>query len=355
MESLHNIFVKTYTDYIESLELDEAKLQETIDRIPGTVPDIVTSSAELILQTLKDNAPAMLKQRRSYTSKYEKRIQKRWKPAFDLFEMLLVIAYEVGENFNGTFREEAYRQKDIVFEVMTRLHARGCQIGFEILSLLKCGFADAAHARWRTLHENAVVAFVIAKHGQDIAERYSLHGGIESYKAMCQYQEHSSALYVKPFSQEEMVRAKEVYDALIERFRPSYKGNYGWAAEALQTEKVLFSDIETAAGLAHLRPYYKMASHNVHANVKGVTFKLGIAPQSEPVLLAGPSNYGFADPAHGAAMSLNQITVALLNTRPNIDRLVALTILLKLQAEIGDEFLRIQVKLEDEMGDQIIY
>lgn len=349
METLHQIFVKAYNDHIEALELDKVKLQEFIDKIPETVPDIVTTMTELTLQTLKDTAPAMLIRRRSDISKYEKRIQKRWKSALDLFEMFLVIAYEVGENFNDTFREEACRQEDYVFDVMTRLHARGCQIGFEILTLFKSGFADAAHARWRTLHENAVVAFVISKHGQDIAERYSLHGHIESYKAMCQYQKHSSALHDEPFSTEDMDNAKKVYDALVVRFGPSFKGDYGWAAEALQTKEVRFSDIEMAAGMAHLRPYYRMASHNVHANVKGVTFKLGIAPQSVPVLLAGPSNYGFADPAHGAAISLSQITVALLSTRPNIDHLVAIKILQELQAEIGDEFLRIQVKLEGEV------
>ena len=167
---------------------------------------------------------------------------------------------------------------------------------------------------------------------------------------MCQYQENSSALHVEPYSEEEMEQAKEAHDALLESFGSSFKGQYGWAAEAFGKKAVRFSDLEREAGLAHLRPYYRMASHNVHANVKGATFKLGMAPQAEPLLLAGPSNYGFADPAHGAAISLTQVTVALLNTRPNIDRLVTLTILEKLQAEIGDEFLRIQLKLEDEMG-----
>jgi hypothetical protein len=47
-------------------------------------------------------------------------------------------------------------------------------------------------------------------------------------------------------------------------------------------------------------------------------------------------------------MSLTQVTVALLNTRPNIDHLVILATLQKLKAEIGDAFLRIQSKLSKE-------
>jgi len=349
METLHNTFVKTFTQHIESLELDESRLQEYTDILFKKVPNIIASSAESILQTLKARAPAMLKQRRSDMSKFRRRNQKRWKSGLDLLEIFMVIAYEAGAEFNDTFREEASRQSDHVFDVLTRLHARSCQVGFEILRLIESGFADAAHARWRTLHENAVVAFVIAKHGQDIAERYTLHEVIESYKAMCQYQDNHSALHVEPYSAEEMKQAKKAHDALVARFGSSFKGEYGWAAKALNKERVLFSDLERDAGLAHLRPYYRMASHNVHANIKGAKFKLGMAPQAAPLLLAGPSNYGFTDPAHGATISLTQVTVALLNTRPNLDRLVILTILQKLQEEIGDEFLRIQVKLEDKM------
>ena len=346
MEVLQNAFVKALTAHVEGLNLDEAQLQKFIEHIPETIPAIVADTADSILKTLKDEAPAMLRQRHSDIPKFEKRNQRRWKPAFNLLEMFMVIAYEVGAEFNNKFREEASLQSDDVFNVLTRLHARGCQIGFEILTLIKSGFADAAHARWRTLHENAVVAFVIAKHGQDIAERYSLHEVIESYKAMCEYQKNFSALHDEPLPEEEMEQGKKAYDELVKCFGNNYKDQYGWATKALNKAKVRFSDLEIESGLAHLRPYYRMASHNVHANIKGAKFKLGMAPRAESILLAGPSNYGFTDPAHGAAISLMQITTALLNTRPNFDRLVILKILDKLQAEIGDEFLRIQRELE---------
>lgn len=349
MGTLDELFYKALIDHVDHLKLDETQLNKFIKRIPEIIPGIISDSADSILATLKDDGPAMLKERRSEISKFEKRNQERWKPALDLFEMFLVIAYEAGAEFNKTFCEEASRKPDYVFDVLTRLHARGCQIGFEILSLINSGFADAAHARWRTLHENAVIAFIIAKHGQDIAERYRLHEVIESYKAMRKYQVYCSALHDEPLSEQEMERAKEAHDSLLNRFGDSFKGQYGWAAKVLHQQKVTFSDLEKQAGLAHLSPYYKMASHNVHANVKGITFRLGLAPQAEPVLLAGPSNYGFADPAHGTAISLTQITVALLNTRPSMDRLVILTIMLKLEKEIGNEFLRIQRELENEI------
>lgn len=81
-----------------------------------------------------------------------------------------------------------------------------------------------------------------------------------------------------------------------------------------------------------------MASHNVHANPKGVLFKLGLQGCTDDILLAGPSNAGLADPGHLTAISLTQVTTTLLTTRPNLDRLVASRILLKLTDEIGETF-----------------
>ena len=52
------------------------------------------------------------------------------------------------------------------------------------------------------------------------------------------------------------------------------------------------------------------------------------------MLLAGPSNSGLAEPGQGTATSLGRITVALLETKTNMDTLVASTILMMLMDEI---------------------
>ncbi|MDY6966866.1 MAG: DUF5677 domain-containing protein [Halobacteriota archaeon] len=239
-------------------------------------------------------------------------------------------------------------EQDCVFEILTRLHARACQTASEVLVLLESGHADGAHARWRSLHEIAVVGFFVKLHGNAVAERYLLHDGVESYKAAVQYQEHCSTIGYEPLSQEEFDEIEANYRSLINRFGTSYKSDYGWAASALGKERPTFRDIEEEAGLDHLRPFYKLASHNVHANPKGVFFKHGLYPNSGDILLAGPSNTGLADPSHGTAISLGQITVALITIRPNIDRLVACEVLIKLGPEIGKEFLAAQKSLENQ-------
>jgi hypothetical protein len=320
---------------LEKANIDLENADEIIKKvIPDTLPEI----ADVILKELKSSAPKMLKNRRKIASGFESRLRKVWGKSFDLLEMLIVIALEVGEEFNKQFRPAAAKNNDYVFDALTRLHARGCQTSLEILTLLKSGYADGAHARWRTLHEIAVTAFFITDHGNDVAERYILHEIIESHNAMRQYQEYCKELNAEPFDEDEISRLTSAKDNLVKRFGINFSNRYGWASEALGKKNPSFSDIEKEANIEHLRPYYKMSSYNVHATSKGIKFKLGLSPNVN-FLLAGPSNAGLADPGHSTAISLNQITVALLKTRVNFDRLAILQIMTKLEDEIGSAFI----------------
>jgi hypothetical protein len=110
------------------------------------------------------------------------------------------------------------------------------------------------------------------------------------------------------------------------------------------------ADIEADVGLDYMRPYYKMASNNVHANPQGILFKLGLIPEIGDILLTGPSNLGLTDPGHCTAISLLQITTNLLTTaEPNMDRIVILQILSALTNEIGEAFYKADQILKEEI------
>jgi len=112
-------------------------------------------------------------------------------------------------------------------------------------------------------------------------------------------------------------------------------GDGGWAADLIGKRKPSFADLEEKAEMQHWRPYYKMASHNVHAESHGILWRLG-APVGSHVILSGPSLLGLADPAHGAAVNLLRITVVVVCSFPlNMDRLVGLRILESLVDEVG--------------------
>jgi hypothetical protein len=98
--------------------------------------------------------------------------------------------------------------------------------------------------------------------------------------------------------------------------------------------------------MQHMRSYYKLASNNVHANPKGVFYRLGLSRFDEEILLAGPSNTGLADPANGTLSSICQITTSFLLHDTNLDRIVASQALLRLSHDIQRLFVEVQLEIE---------
>ncbi|MBU1298085.1 MAG: hypothetical protein KJ963_06845 [Bacteroidetes bacterium] len=338
MDLIQNILREViHSQIADYSNLDEDEIKKRINKYIDSIPGVIDQISLIVKKTLDKNSNSMLREHRNIRKGFEKRHNKLWKKGLNLLETFIVISYEAGEDLNKSFREEAANNNDFVFDTLTRLHARSIQVAYEVLSLLESGFADGAHARWRTIHEISVISLFIKKYGQDIAERYLLHELIESYKAMTQYQKYCEKLNQPPYSIDEINNLKTTRDKLVEKYGKEYCEQYGWANIVL-SKNPNFSDLEKESGLEHLRPYYKMASYNVHANPKGIKFKLGLTEEIENILLSGPSNYGLADPAHGTTLSLLQITSALLTHKTNMDHLVVLKILFEYEKEIAKAF-----------------
>jgi hypothetical protein len=163
---------------------------------------------------------------------------------------------------------------------------------------------------------------------------------------MLQYQDYAEQLNLKPVPQEDVQRIRQSRDALVNKYGKSFGTQYGWAADALEKKQPNFFDIEKAAGMDHMRPYYKMASHNVHAGPKGTQFRLGLA-EGGKVLLAGPSNYGLADPAQNIAVSILETTTPLLRLVDNIDSIVMTKLMTRYVDEIIESFIESQRQMDE--------
>ena len=282
-EQFENAIQNIFNDLLKDLEKIIGDLPENLTSIMLESTDKISQE---ILKSLKKSSKRMLKDRALSFSSFESNLYSVYKKAFNLLEMLIVIAFEAGESFNDEVRSQESFETDYISNVLTRLHARACQIAYEILVLLKSGLADGAHARWRSLHEISVTALFISSNGNNIAERYLLHNEIESYEAAKTYQENCDSLGYEPLSQKEIMELTDIYNNLIKRFGNNYKSDYGWASVATNNDKPTFRDIEKSVGLKHLRPHYKMACNNVHANPKSIFFKLGLYPESGDILLS---------------------------------------------------------------------
>jgi len=298
----------------EKKPLEEYTEEEVKEITVKVLQEATSDIAKDILGTLKDGMASKLIERRGEKEEFEEHIRNVWGKPLDQFEIFLELCLEAGILFYEKMDSHITSGNKYTYQALLRLHARGCQVGAEVLTLLNSGFADGAHARWRTLYEITVVAYFIREHGNGVAERYIRYDTIESYRAMNAYRKCCPRLGYEPLAEEEIAEVTTAVKDLCEHFGAKFKQRNGWASEALHKDDPTFADIEKATNFDHMRAHYKLASHNVHAEPKGIVFKLGAPTRTrgEICMLPGPSDTGFIDPADCTALSLYQLTSALL-------------------------------------------
>lgn len=334
----------TFTDQdIDSLE---TKFQIFLnEKLPGVVQQGITEIAPEMLIELKQRWRYQRRSQEHQLHQFRERLDSRWSKPIRLLDLQIALSRDFGETVSETLTSKERQRRPHEIDILFRLHARACQVAEESLCLLRSGFSDAALARWRTLHEIAVVALLVSKFGEELAERYVLHDIVESRRAAHQFQKYCLRLNEAPICQEDMDSLEASYQETKLRFGKDFTFQYGWAAHHLAKSNPTFADLEEASGIDHLRPYYRLASHNVHANIKGLLFKVGLLSEID-VLLAGPSNAGLAEPGHSTALSLNHVTMSLMNIDQTLDTLVAMQVMALLANEIGEAFGQAHLKLE---------
>lgn len=316
------------------LEIDVDLLEEKItESINEATHEVVTTLSQSLIESWKSQASSLLKKQRKDHSKYEKLVEQIWSAPLILLEMLLSISLDLGATFNEYYRPTAAEENDYIFEALTRLHSRGCQTGAEALLLLRHGFGDGAHARWRTLHEICVEALYISQSGKEVAEKYLLHSTISDYRISSEYQKHYASIGYAPPDQKEIEGLENSRSELISRFGKLYKYDYGWASSTDDKKAPTFADLEKSVGLEHMRPFYKLANINVHSGAKGAIFRLGSPPSNKELLVAGPSVYGLGEPGQNIAYTLFLLTSTLLLSRENLDQLVIVSALDQIKNE----------------------
>ena len=301
-------------------------------------------AASRTFASLKRRWPAERRRQKGEINEFRNRLYERWRTGITKLHMLVTLARELGDNINRDARQSPAPSKAALVEALTRLHARSCQVAEEVIVLLESGFANGAIARWRTMHEIAVIAMFISDQGNECAERYIDHQVVESYKGAQEYEVVSVKLGYDPIPAPEMDQIRYQYDHAIKQYGPSFAGQYGWAAKYLPGKQATFREIEKAAKIDYLRGHYRMASHGIHANPKGIFFSVTSMFPTE-VLLAGPSNSGLADAGDGAAHSLLTASAMLLSLSPGFDYQVAVRVMGLLREEISAAFQRAHQKL----------
>ena len=234
-------------------------------------------------------------------------------------------------------------------EVTLMLHMRASQTTAEIITLIENGYADGAMARWRTLYELRIVAELIDKFGDEIAERYMDHEHVSRKREMDNDLRLPTSGEKSGDDHEMQEIINENFAEVVQIYGKSFRNHYGWAAAALRKENPNFRDLEAAVGLPELPPNYKMASYRIHAGVAGLVTGLGALGLS-PVPIAGASNAGLETPAVNTAYTLVQFTGLLFGNLTRMEDQIHVKALSKLRDEIEVEFMKAAKKLaRDEM------
>lgn len=327
-------------NFIDIARPAEEKITKFLEKLPSVMIETAESASDVYLKDMRKRMPALLREHEKDKKYFQKNLAAKWGEALNLLEWFILLAQEIGGEYNDFIRIDAENENTPRFEILSRSHARASQISLEILALLKNGFADGAHARWRTLHEIAVETNIIEKNDDELAIRYLSFDAIQNYKSAKSYQEHAEELHFEPLSDDEIQELENTYRELIEVYGENFANDNGWAISLVNKSRPSFYDLEKMAEFDHIRPFYKLACLNVHGGPRGLLFRLGLL-EDQNILLAGPNTNGLGDPIQNTAFSLLQVTASLLTFEPNLDYLTALIVLNKIEQEIFESVDRI--------------
>lgn len=281
---------------------------------------------------------------------FERALYRRHQEALILFDHFIATCNDLGEHVNGTHGPAATDDADSVFFALTRIHARACLTASEIRALIVSGHASGALARWRTLHELAVIAVLIDRSGADAAERYMWSEVVKTAREARKYNKHCEDLGLEPLEPETMEELELRSQYVVQRFGKEMKQDWGWAAPHLRNRPTSsnFKQIEEAVGMQHWQPQVGMANHAVHGGFKGMVTDIGAGGRYSGTILSGPSMYGLVVPADGTLRDLYRCTVTYLLHRPDQSSHVRAAALTQYMMHAQETFVALEQRLTQE-------
>lgn len=322
------------------------------DDLPEVINKSIQHTAKSISKRLRKQWPDVKLDLRHQQDHFRDRIDLRWSKGIDPLRMMLWIARKVGEEFGDRLSRSKAKKNIITRNAILALHVRACQTTLEILTLIENGLSDGAYARWRTLYEINVVAFVIDKYGDDVAARYIDHDCVAIRENMVNdFRFHE--VEFDPLSLEG--EAKEIeadYQSAILEYGKPFASPYGWAADMLDKKKPTFQDLERSVDWGALPPEFKLSSYKIHAGAAGTYRSLCLIGDSK-FLHAGATNAGLDTPAIMTAQSLLQITTLVFKKPYDLEVTAQMQSMLLLREKVIKHCNRIAEQLEaDELGMQ---
>ena len=325
------------------------------DNLPRIIIDSVKDSAKLIVKSLEEEWPERKVDDVNKVRHFRDRLELRWAKGLDPLRMMLIASHEMGEEFIEKLSRSKAKTGLVKREALAALHVRTCKTVLEVITLLENGLPDGAYARWRTLHEISVVAFVIDQFGDEIAERYLMHDVVSERESLVNEFRYSGKKYDPKRVRGEHKEIEEDFQAALRKFGKPFSSPYGWAASSLDLKRPTFQDLERAVDWNVLSPDYKWSSYTIHGGVAGTVRTLGVTGDSQ-VIHAGATNAGLAMPAILTAYSLMHMNSLVCGRVGNLEVQIKMTSLLMLRDKVTKRCQQVAKELEaDELALQEAY
>ncbi|MBB4635628.1 DUF5677 domain-containing protein [Longimicrobium terrae] len=198
-------------------------------------------------------------------------VEQRWGAAFRHLQHLIGAVEELARRFIIRLEETPDEHVGSIHVARTVLITRAIQTALGAETLLRAGHCAAAWAQWRTLHELAVVALFVNKHGDAVAAAYMQHGIEQSYRTLKAIQTHHKSIADDP-KLAELLKAYSGWKKMLESpemYGSGFGATYGWAGAVLGKSRPDFTDLEADVKMSVARAEYQRASNVVHPGVRG--------------------------------------------------------------------------------------
>lgn len=306
-------YLSTLRPTIEHL----AKEVESYDEIDDeTEESILESGVDVFLDELARQHDVAVHEERSNRDRMRASIGQSWGHALDFLDFFVLVNQHARRHFE-TMADSNEKGENYQFDALMRLHVRALRVSREVVSLLRAGFANGAIARWRTLHEIAAVANIIAEEGEEAGERFlKFKTAKDLFRIRTNYHEYLDGLGFNDIEEETVEQLKQETEQLTDEFGEDFDNVNGWAAKFVDSDgRLTVTDLIKEGGLENYLPFYALACDAIHAGSKGTLFNIGLHEADlggeDEILLAGRSDVGFTDPAQLTAIMLYETTEAL--------------------------------------------
>jgi hypothetical protein len=314
----------------------EKEFDNLIDeKLPELLTNITSGLMEVTYKYCLDKKSDLKKREKEINSK----IKKNYGIGIQLFEGFL----ELNSKISSMTYDKYYKifdndQDHIKLDTLVANHVRACQVANEIKTMVTNGFADGAHARWRTLHEISVIFLYLYNSDYETIEMYNAYEVIETYKKAIEYNECCDELGLEPIEDSEIGEIKQQRDLLISKYGKEFTENYGWTMKDLPKGKRNFRELEKLVNLNYLRAIYIWSNESIHGGVSGIKTKLSLRENEQHYFLTGPNDCGFIDPIYFTSISLSEMSNVFLNMEDSLMNKILRKLLSDFQNLVVEEF-----------------